>query len=219
MFDDRVEAGRELALALRGYRDRQPVVLGMARGGIPVACEVAGALGASLDVIVVRKLGAPDNPEFAIGALAPGVTEINRGLVGLYGISPLALDGLIERERHEMERRERLYRGNRSPLSLEGRTVILIDDGLATGASAMAATASVRVQRPAHVVFGAPVCACDSVQRMRREVDDIVCVMTPADFRAVSLWYRDFRPTTDGEVRDCLERVAHHRAASSSSDG
>lgn len=212
MFRDRMDGGLQLARELLKYQKLHPLVVALPRGGVPVGYEVARALDADLDVIVVRKLGAPGNPEFAIGAIAPGVTEVNRLVVETYSIPERYIEEVIDRERAEMERRERLYRSGRGPCNAAGRTVLLIDDGLATGATASAAIASIRTQRPERIVFGAPVCACESAEGLARKADEIVCVLQPRDFGAVSLWYRDFLPTTDEDVTECLDRAARARA-------
>lgn len=216
MFQDRVDGGQQLARALLRYRTSHPIVVALPRGGVPVGFEVARALDADLDVIVVRKLGAPNNPEFAIGALAPGITEVNRAVVELYRISERYIEDVIHRERMELDRRERLYRSGRDPIQLAGRTVLVTDDGLATGASASAAVASIRTQGPERVIFCAPVCACDSARELAHKADGVVCVLRPAEFGAVSLWYRDFTPTTDADVTECLNRAARARAPAGS---
>ncbi len=219
MLRDRMDGGQQLARELLRYQKLHPLVVALPRGGVPVGYEVARALDADLDVIVVRKLGAPGNPEFAIGAIAPDVIEVNRLVVDTYGIPDRYLEEVIERERAEMERRERLYRSGRDPTNAAGRTVLLIDDGLATGATASAAVASIRTQRPERIVFGAPVCACESAEDLARKADEVVCVLRPRDFGAVSLWYRDFLPTTDEDVTECLDRAARARASVGSNSG
>jgi predicted phosphoribosyltransferase len=211
MFQDRVDGGQQLARALEGYREFHPMVVALPRGGVPVGYEVARALDADLDVIVVRKLGAPGNPEFAIGAIAPGIREVNRSVVDMYGIPERYIEDVIRREQAELARQERLYRSGRDPIQVAGRTVLVIDDGLATGATASAAVASIRTARPDRVIFGAPVCACDSANDLARKADGVVCVLRPRDFAAVSIWYRDFTPTTDHEVIECLNRAARAR--------
>ncbi len=207
IFLNRRDAGRQLASTLERFRHDEPVVLALPRGGVPVGDEIARALHAPLDIVVARKLGAPAQPEFAIGAIAPGVVMVDNGLVNLLGISREAVTERIAVETQEMERRERMYRRGRPPLGLEGRTVIVVDDGLATGATARAAIASIRQQRPAKVIFAAPVCAADSAVRLREDADEVVCLRTPADFRAVSRYYHDFEPTTDDEVTLSLDRT------------
>jgi putative phosphoribosyl transferase len=200
MFLDRRDAGRRLASALDRYRGAAPLILALPRGGVVVAAEVARALGAPLDVLVARKLGAPFNPEFAIGAIAPGVVRIDEPSVRALGVPSGYLEDVQRREEAERARREARYRGPRSAPRIEGRTVILVDDGLATGATAEAAVASLRAARPRNLVLAVPVGAPDTVARLRREVDDLVCLSAPADFRAVGQAYADFRPVEDEEV-------------------
>lgn len=203
-FLDRADAGRKLAGALERFRSRSPVVLALPRGGVPVGLEVARALGAPLDVIDARKLGAPGHEELAVGAIAPGAVYVDRLLVRRLGVSAAYLEQITTAEGRELERRERLYRSGRAPLDVEGRVVILVDDGLATGATARAAVASLRQRRPAQVILAVPVGAPETVARLREVADDVVCLETPPDFRAVSLAYRDFSPTSDAEVVSCL---------------
>lgn len=203
-FLDRADAGRKLAGALERFRSRSPVVLALPRGGVPVGLEVARALGAPLDVIDARKLGAPGHEELAVGAIAPGAVYVDRLLVRRLGVSAAYLEQITTAEGRELERRERLYRSGRPPLDVEGRVVILVDDGLATGATARAAVASLRQRRPAQVILAVPVGAPETVARLREVADEVVCLDTPPDFRAVSLAYRDFSPTSDAEVVSCL---------------
>jgi putative phosphoribosyl transferase len=203
-FLDRADAGRKLAGALERFRSRSPVVLALPRGGVPVGLEVARALGAPLDVIDARKLGAPGQEELAVGAIAPGAVYVDRLLVRRLGVSAAYLEQIATAEGRELERRERLYRSGRPPLDVEGRVVILVDDGLATGATARAAVASLRQRRPVHVTLAVPVGAPETIARLREVADDLVCLETPPDFRAVSLAYRDFSPTSDAEVVSCL---------------
>ncbi len=203
-FLDRADAGRKLAGALERFRSRSPVVLALPRGGVPVGLEVARALGAPLDVIDARKLGAPGHEELAVGAIAPGAVYVDRLLVRRLGVSAAYLEQITTAEGRELERRERLYRSGRAPLDVEGRVVILVDDGLATGATARAGVASLRQRRPAQVILAVPVGAPETVARLREVADDVVCLETPPDFRAVSLAYRDFSPTSDAEVVSCL---------------
>jgi predicted phosphoribosyltransferase len=203
-FLDRADAGRKLAGALERFRSRNPVVLALPRGGVPVGLEVARALGAPLDVIDARKLGAPGHEELAVGAIAPGAVYVDRLLVRRLGVSAAYLEQITTAEGRELKRRERLYRSGRVPLDVEGRVVILVDDGLATGATARAAVASLRQRRPAQVILAVPVGAPETVARLREVADNVVCLETPPDFRAVSLAYRDFSPTSDAEVVSCL---------------
>src|SRR6266850_243969 len=201
-FKDRVEAGQELAKALSAYANRHDViVLALPRGGVPVGFEVAKALGAPLDVFLVRKLGVPGHPEFAMGAIASGgVRVLSEDVIEQLGIPRTAVEQIAARERLELERRDRLYRGDRQLPLLRGRTVILVDDGLATGATMEAAIEAVRVHQPSRVVVAAPVCAQDSAARLQRIADEVVCARTPEPFQAVGLWYETFDQTTDDEV-------------------
>ena len=205
-YVDRLEAGQILAGELSVYRDRDDVVvLALPRGGVPVASEVARALGVPLDVFVVRKLGVPGHEELAMGAIASGgVRQVNRDVVDALGIPASVIDGVAAREQRELERREQAYRGARPPLSLINKTVILVDDGLATGATMRAAVIAARQQQPARVIVAVPVGAASTCADLATEADDVVCVRTPDPFVAVGLWYRDFTPTTDHEVRTLL---------------
>jgi erythromycin esterase-like protein/predicted phosphoribosyltransferase len=213
-FANRVEAGQRLGEQLTAYAGRSDVsVLALPRGGVPVAAEVARRLGAPLDVYLVRKLGVPGRPEFAMGAIAEGGVEVlNEALIASLGIPRPAVRQVAVRERLELDRRDRLYRADRPAPPLRGRTVLLIDDGLATGATMEAAVTALRRQQPARIVVAAPVGAADTCQRLRAVADEVVCVSTPEPFEAVGLWYRDFTQTTDDEVRALLaaaERPVH----------
>jgi len=206
-FQDRHDAGRRLAALLEPFRDELPVVVGIPRGGVPVAAEVARALGAPLDVTVVRKIGAPQNPEFAIGALAEGgVHVLSDRVVRALGLSRPELQALIMRVQSELVERRLHYRGAREPAPLSGRTVILVDDGLATGHSALAAVQSLRKRGATRVILAVPVAAPESARELRRHVDEVVCVEAPAELWAVGYWYEDFRPTTDEEVAALLAK-------------
>src|SRR3954467_8271086 len=209
---DRREAGRELAEQLKSYRDRSDVVvLALPRGGVPVGFEIAEALGAPLDVFVVRKLGMPGHPELAIGAIASGgVRVLNEDLVRWHQLPDRVIEAIADEEQTELGRREREYRGERPPIRLGGRSVILVDDGLATGASMRAAVQAVRAHQPARVVVAVPVGASDTCEAFADITDETICARTPEPFSAVGLWYRDFSQTTDDEVRDLLEQ-AHRR--------
>ncbi len=209
VFKDRSDAGRRLAEQLEPFRDEQPVVVGIPRGGVPVAAEVARALGAPLDVAVVRKVGAPQNPEFAIGALAEGgVHVLSQQAVRATGLSDVALRTLIEGVERELDERIERYRGAREPVEIAGRTAILVDDGLATGRSALAAVISLRKRGARRVILAVPVAAPTSVEALRAEADEVVCVEMPADLWAVGLWYEDFSPTSDEEVAALLDENA-----------
>jgi predicted phosphoribosyltransferase len=216
IFTDRRDAGRALASRLSDYAGRPDVVvLGLPRGGVPVAREVARALGAPLDVLVVRKIGYPGNPELAIGAIAPGeVTVLSNDLIGELGVPREAVDAAIGREREELARRERAYRPGRPPLALAGKTVLLVDDGLATGATMRAAVAAVRALGPSSVVVAVPVASPQARDETAAAADGCVCVSVPPDFTAVGEWYADFGQTTDEEVRDLLAGRAEDDAPS-----
>jgi erythromycin esterase-like protein/predicted phosphoribosyltransferase len=203
LFRDRREAGRLLAEKLAAYADRSDVlVLALPRGGVPVAYEVARALGAPLDVFVVRKLGVPGYEELAMGAVATGgVRVLNEQLVERLGIPEQMIDAVAARERQELARRERLYRGGRPPPDVRGRTVILVDDGLATGATMHAAIQALRQQNPARIVVAVPTASPETCEEMKAKADDVICGITPEPFHAVGRWYRDFSQTTDEEVR------------------
>jgi putative phosphoribosyl transferase len=205
-FRDRVHAGRELAGLLARYAHRPDViVLGLPRGGMPVAAEVARALGVPFDVFLVRKLGVPGHEELAFGAIAQGgVQVLNDGLIADLDLPPSAVERVAARERAELERRDELYRGGRRFPTLHDRTVILIDDGLATGATMEAAVTALRRLDPARVVVAAPVGARETCDRLSAIGDEVVCAATPAPFDAVGLWYEDFSQTTDDEVRALL---------------
>ena len=209
-FRDRVEAGELLAERLAQFRDRDDVVvLALPRGGVPVAREVARTLGVPFDVFVVRKLGVPGHEELAMGAIASGdVRLLNHEVVDALGIPATVIDSVAHQERIELARREQLYRGNRPPVGLANRVVILVDDGLATGSTMRAAVMAVRQQQPARVVVAVPVGAPATCAELAREADDVICVLTPDPFVAVGLWYRDFTPTTDREVQLLLGRGA-----------
>jgi putative phosphoribosyl transferase len=203
---DRQEAGRALAERLRQYGGRDDViVLGLPRGGVPVAFEVASALGAPLDVFLVRKLGVPGHEELAFGALASGgLVVLDRDLVEQLRLAGAAIQRVIAREAAELERQERAYRGDQPPPDLRGRTVILVDDGLATGSTMTAAAATVRQEKPARVIVAVPVAAADTCEMLWREADEVVCLLTPSPFHAVGIWYEDFRPVEDAEVRNLM---------------
>ena len=217
-FLDRSDAGRQLARALAPrYAGRADlVVLGLPRGGVPVAYEIATALDAPLDVFIVRKLGLPGHEEFGIGAIASGgLRVVDENALRTYGVDPAMLERIVERERQELERRERLYRDDRPLPDLRGRVAVLVDDGLATGSTMRAAVAALHVEAPREIVIAVPVGARETCEAMATEVDDLVCLWTPEPFYAVGLWYDDFDQTLDAEVHDLLERaagrVAHKR--------
>jgi putative phosphoribosyl transferase len=209
-YRDRRHAGRELASKLLEYADRPDVmVLALPRGGVPVAYEVATALRAPLDVFIVRKLGVPGHEEYAMGAIATGgVRVLDDRVVRTARVTRAELDAVTAAEERELERRERQYRGDRPPPDVAGRTVILIDDGLATGATMRAAVEALRQEGAARVVVAVPIAPPETCDAFRDIVDDIVCARTPEPFYAVGLWYEDFSQTTDEEVHDLLERAA-----------
>ncbi|MCW2978265.1 MAG: putative phosphoribosyl transferase [Actinomycetia bacterium] len=215
-FRGRTEAGRYLAERLSGYAGRDDViVLALPRGGVPVGYEVAKALGVPLDVFVVRKVGVPGREELAMGAIASGgLLVLDQGVVRALGVSREQIERAVEAELRELQRREAAYRDGRGPPQLEGKTVILVDDGLATGSTMRAAALAVRQANPARIVVAVPVAAAETCDEFRDVVDDIVCGVTPRPFRAVGLWYDDFSQTTDEEVRELLAQAAD-RAASS----
>ncbi|MCW2959401.1 MAG: phosphoribosyltransferase, partial [Solirubrobacterales bacterium] len=206
-FDTRRDAGRQLVLLLRPLAAETPVpvVVGLARGGVPVAFEIAQALGAPLDVMVVRKLGAPANPELGVGAIAEdGVRILDGSMARAVGMTRELLDATVNREEEELQRRIARYRGDRDPLDVHERTVVVVDDGLATGLTMLAAIRTLRRRGAARVVVAVPVGAGDSLERARKEADDVVCLSTPPDFGGVGRWYRDFDPVPDAEVAALL---------------
>ena len=207
-FHDRAEAGRAVAADLAAYAGRPDLlVLALPRGGVPVAYEVARALGAPLDVFLVRKLGLPGHEEFAMGAIASGgIRLINEEVVREFGVTDAEIAAVSAAEERELERRERQYRRDRPDLEIKGRTVILVDDGLATGATMHAAVLALRQEHPARIIVAVPVAAAETCDAFREIADDIVCAETPAPFYAVGLWYEDFSQTTDEEVQDLLNR-------------
>jgi predicted phosphoribosyltransferase len=217
-FYNRTHAGQYLAAKLARYADRPDViVLALPRGGVPVAFEVARRLRAPLDVFLVRKLGVPGHEELAMGAIATGgVLMRNDAVISLTGVSPEQIDEVIEQEQAELRRRERAYRDDRPPPDLRGKTAILVDDGLATGASMRAAAEGVRRQGAADVAVAVPVASADTCEELHSIVDDVVCLVTPEPFHAVGIWYADFSETTDDEVRRLLAqaRTESHAEAS-----
>lgn len=209
-FVNRNDAGRRLASKLSSYADRRDVVvLGLPRGGVPVAYEVARALHAPLDVFVVRKLGVPGQEELAMGAIASGdVRVLNEDVVSMLHIPDRVIDAVAARELIELQRRERVYRGGRPPTLLKGRTVVLVDDGLATGSTMRAALAALRRKDPARIVVAVPVGPAETCAAVEAEADEVICAETPDPFYSVGGSYRDFSETTDEEVHEWLERAA-----------
>lgn len=205
IFADRADAGKQLAERLAAYAGPETRVFGLPRGGVPVAFEVAKRLGAPLDVYIVRKLGAPGREELALGAIASnGVKVLNRETIEALGIDDAALDAIARREAVELERRESLYRAGRLAQDIAGRTVLIVDDGLATGASMYAAVLAIRAQDPRRVVVAVPVAPKETLAQLSEYADEVVCLSSPEPFRGVGAWYADFRQITDQEVRDCL---------------
>jgi putative phosphoribosyl transferase len=207
-FRDRAEAGQRLSERLGAFADRDDVlVLALPRGGVPVAYEVARAIRAPLDVFVVRKLGMPSHEEFAMGALASGgVRLLDENLIRLYRVDRRDVDAMVQREERELERRERLYRGATPFPDVEGKTVILVDDGLATGSTMRVGVEALRNEGPARIVVAVPVAPPETCDALRDVADEVVCAVTPEPFVAVGLWYYDFEQTSDDEVRDLLAR-------------
>jgi putative phosphoribosyl transferase len=217
-FLNRVDAGRKLAKKLSNYAKREDVlVLGIPRGGVPVAFQVAAELGVRLDLFVVRKLGVPSHEELAFGAIATGgVRVLDDQIVDQAGISDLEIELISAKETQELHRRERVYRGSRPPLNVKGKTVILVDDGIATGASTLAAISALRELKPARIVLAAPVAPASTCRRLLREVDDLICLDTPESFYAIGEFYEDFSQISDHEVTSLLqlnsELPAHENA-------
>lgn len=210
-FRDRTEAGKLLAKQLTEYSNKHDVlVLALPRGGVPVAFEVARALHAPLDVLIVRKLGVPWQEELAMGAIATGgVRILNNDVVKFLGIPDEMIDKMAANEQLELERRERLYRGDRPAYDVQGRTLILVDDGIATGATMHAAVAALKQQQPARIIIAVPTAAPSTCDEFASEVDELVCVLQPEPFIAVGYWYRQFSQTSDEEVRNLLEQANH----------
>jgi predicted phosphoribosyltransferase len=206
VFRNRTDAGRQLAERLSHYAGRDDViVLALPRGGVPVGYEVAEALGAPLDVFIVRKLGLPGHEELAMGAIASGgVRVLNDRVVGAFRPSDKVIQSVEAEERRELERREREYRGGRPPLDVRGKTVILVDDGLATGSTMRAAVAALRRLGPARIVVAVPVGAAETCEEFTEEADEAICAQEPTPFYGVGMWYEDFSQTTDEEVRELL---------------
>lgn len=213
MFADRRAAGRALGQALIHHAGTNPIVLGLPRGGIPVADEVARVLGGTLDVWVVRKLGAPVQPELGMGAIAEGpAVVLDRVIVRELGVSRADLFAVARREMNEVRRRVERFRSGRATLELRGRVVILVDDGIATGGTMRAAIRAVRKRRPARLILATPVASPDVIAVLRREVDEVVCLHQPEPMFAIGLWYEDFRQVPDEEVARILMRAAQQQA-------
>jgi len=210
IFRDRIHAGRALGeRVIQSVHDSDVLVVGLPRGGVPVAFEVARALAAELDVLLVRKLGLPGDEEVAFGAIASeGDRVLNESLIAELQLSPKVIDQIAAREKRELKRCEELYREGRVPIPVRDRAVVLVDDGLATGASMKAAAQALRLQRPKRIVVAVPVAAEQTCHKFRMDVDEIVCVYTPKPFLAVGIWYEDFSQTTDQEVQQLLKEAA-----------
>jgi len=209
MFHDRTEAGQALGRRLRDQRLEDPVVLGLPRGGVVVAAEVARALNAPLDVLVARKLGVPRQPELAFGAVAPGVVALRDDVVAAAGIAKIQIDDAAARESGKLAELAERYRGGIAAIPVRGRTAVIVDDGLATGATATAAARSIRREEPARMVIAVPVCAPQTANELRREVDLLFCLGEYHDFRAVGMYYDDFASVSDDQVRDLIARSRH----------
>lgn len=214
-FRDRFAAGRYLAAALApGMARPNTLVLALPRGGVPVGYEVAQSLHAPLDLMLVRKLGVPGHEELAMGAIASGgILVISDDVIRAFGIPERAIAAAAANEKHELERRERAYRGDRPPPRVQGLNVILVDDGLATGSTMRAAVAALRAQHPKRLVVAVPVAARETCEALRPEVDEVICALTPDPFLAVGQWYQDFSQITDDEVRKLLQLSAEEAVA------
>lgn len=205
IFADRADAGKQLATRLAAYAGPETRVLALPRGGVPVGFQVARGLGSPLDVFIVRKLGAPGREELALGAIASGgIKVLNWETIEALGVTDATVDEIARRESIELERRETTYRGGRPPQDVTGRTVLLVDDGLATGASMYAAVLALRAREPAKIVVAIPVAPQDTVTQLAQYADDVVCIAMPRPFRGVGAWYADFRQVTDEEVTELL---------------
>ncbi|MCI0598656.1 MAG: phosphoribosyltransferase [Beijerinckiaceae bacterium] len=213
-FENRADAGRRLAVALAGYSGHSPVVLALPRGGVPVAAEVAAALNAPLDVLLVRKIGVPGQPELAMGAVTDGITPVvvrNTDIIRHAGVTETEFNAVRDAELAEIERRRRRYLGSRCPADVSGRTVIVVDDGIATGATIRTALRAVRAKSPRELVLAVPVAARDTLNELREEAGNAVCLEAPAWFDAVGSFYGNFRQVTDAEVIAILARFADRR--------
>jgi len=211
-FEDRRDAGRRLAEKLARFRDEQPVVFALPRGGVPVGYEISQSLRAPLDVFVSRKLGAPGQPEFGIGAVAAGgVRVLNRDVVRRLGIPEDYVEQITAQETAEVGRRLRYFRGERPEPEVAGRTAILVDDGLATGVTARAAVQALRLREPRRLVLAAPVCAAQTAKLFKTQVDELVCLESPSDLGAIGFWYGNFEQTSDKEVVELLDRARSER--------
>ena len=216
LFENRTDAGRQLAEALLKYKSRQPVILALPRGGVPVAAEAAAALDAPLDLLLVRKIGLPSQPELAMGAVADGEEPTiirNSDVIELSGVSKEEFDAVCNEERAEIERRRKRYLGDRARSEVRGRVTIIIDDGIATGATTLAAIRAVRMRKPKELVLAIPVAPLDTIKRLHPEVDGIICLDTPEELGAIGYFYRDFHQISDDEVIATLKRFPANRSA------
>lgn len=214
MFRDRADAGRQLAAQLQHLKERNPVVLALPRGGVPVGFEIARALGAPLDLVLVRKIGVPWQPELALGAVTDGDDPdvfIDRNLAAELSVPEDYITEETARQIAELERRRRVYRGGRAPLDTAGRAAIIVDDGIATGATMRVALQATRRRNPSWLVLAAPVAAPDTLARLQPEADEVVCVETPAGLGAIGFYYRDFHQVSDAEVTEILARAAQSK--------
>jgi predicted phosphoribosyltransferase len=218
-FKDRADAGRKLALALAAYKNQQPVVLALPRGGVPVAAKVAAALNAPLDLILVRKIGVPYQPELAMGAVVDGDEPLvvrNEDIIRFAGIDASEFNAVCDSELAEIERRRQRYLGSRERVEVAGRTAIVIDDGIATGATTRAALRATRIRKPKKLILAVPVAPADSFAAMRQEADDVVCLEAHTAFRAIGLYYSNFWPVPDEEVIELLARFSARKQKQSS---
>lgn len=214
VFENRKAAGKRLAAELLSLRSAFPIIIALPRGGVPVGYEVAEIFHTSLNVLVARKIGAPGNSEFAIGAIAEGdVKVLDESPIKHLEISKEKLKEVIKNEKEELKRRVALYRSNRPLPVMKGRTIILVDDGLATGSTARAAIVSIKRRKPKQIIFATPVCAYDTELELRSLVDDVICITKPVDFSAVGQWYKNFEQVTDQEVMDLLAQSKMRRRA------
>jgi len=214
LFQNRADAGQQLARALVKYKARHPVVLALPRGGVPVAAEVAAALDAPLDLVLVRKIGVPSQPELAMGAVTDGEKPTiirNREIIESCGVSERKFDAVCKEELGEIERRRKRYLGDRARTEVKGEVVIVVDDGIATGATTLAAVRAIRERKPKELVLAVPVAPLDTIEKLRAEVDDIVCLETPGDLGAIGYFYRDFHQVSDDGVISTLRRFPANR--------
>lgn len=220
LFLDRRDAGRQLGERLRVFGSEEPVILALPRGGVPVAYEVAKTLDAPLDVLLVRKLGTPGQRELAMGAVASGgVVVVNQDVLAALGLPNSAIEAAIGPANEEIREQERVLRGSRPPIEIDGRLILLIDDGLATGATMRAAAQAVAAKKARRIVVGVPVAARETALALRHEVDEVVCLWAPEPFSSVGQWYRDFAQTSDAEVLTCLEANARRLRAAQPGPG